>query len=111
IGDTAKEVVLAWALSDEHNDLARAWLARQYADHLLKPVDAEMTLALADRDRTTAGNLLDGSRKNITTENRINALVLAGRNDEAETLAFDALDGAPESDVRHDLLVDTLMRD
>lgn len=111
IGATAKEVVLAWALSGEEYDLARAWLARQYADRLLRPVDAEVTLALAADDRRELARLLDDRRKNITIENRIDALARTGRFEEAQTRAFAAVEGAPESDARHQLMVETLMHD
>lgn len=111
IGDTAKEVVLAWALSAEQYDLARVWLARQYADHLLKPVNAEVTLALEARDKAALNSLLDDGRKNLSIENRIQALTMAGRQNEAQELAFSAMEGAPDNDERHQLMAETLMPD
>ncbi len=59
ISATAKDVTLAWALSGERNDLARAWLGREYANRLLRPADSEVTLALAENDAPTLARVLD----------------------------------------------------
>lgn len=107
----AREVALAWAMSGEHYDLARAWLARQYADRLLKPTDAEVVLALAADDQAAVEALLKERQEHISTDTRIAALVRTGRIDEAQSLAYRAAEGAPDSDARHQVLVQTLTSD
>lgn len=107
----AREVALAWAMSGEHYDLARAWLARQYADRLLKPADAEMVLALAADDQAAVEALLEERQQHISTDTRIAALVRTGRIDEAQSLAYRAAQGAPDSDARHQVLAQTLTSD
>ncbi|MFC3339218.1 tetratricopeptide repeat protein [Paracandidimonas soli] len=111
IGPVLRDAVLAWALGGEHDSLARAWLTRRYADRLLSPVDAEVTLALMEGDPVELGILLDDRRKNIPVESRVDALAAVGRIPEAQMLAFDAMDGAPESDARYQAMADLLMRD
>lgn len=111
INAVAKSTALAWAVSGEHNDLARAWLAREYANRLLRPADAEIALALASNDRETLGRVLDSRQGRVSVVNRIAALSQTGRTSEAETLAFNAVQGAPDNDDLHETLVDTLMRD
>jgi hypothetical protein len=107
----AKEVVLAWAMSGEHYDLARAWLASQYVDRLLRPADAELVLALAADDDAAVEALLRDRQEHISTDIRIGALVRTGRLDQAQTLAYRAAEGAPDSDARHQVLVQTLTSD
>ncbi|UHL63655.1 tetratricopeptide repeat protein [Paralcaligenes sp. KSB-10] len=111
ISATAKEVAVAWAISGEHNDLARAWLAREYTNRLLRPADAEVTLALADHDRETLARVLDTRQGRIPIDSRIAALVQTGRASEAESVAFAAAEGAPDNSDVHDTMTETLLRD
>lgn len=112
VDEAAKSVVLAWAVSGEHNDLARAWLAREYANHMLRPADAMATLALAADDRTAMSRLLqDRQGAGIPVESRVEMLTRTGQTDEAQTLAFHAAEGAPDNDDRYETMVQTLLRD
>lgn len=112
LDETTKSVVLAWAVSGEHNELARAWLAHEYATRLLHPVDGALTLALMADDRAEAGRLLEiREGSGISLETRIQALMRTGQTDAAETLAFQAAQGAPESDAINELMAETLLRD
>ncbi|MBP6018119.1 MAG: tetratricopeptide repeat protein [Burkholderiaceae bacterium] len=111
ISAATKEVVLSWAISGEHNDLARAWLAREYVNRLLRPADAEITLALADNDKETLGRLLDNRQRPISIGSRIAALTQAGRTSEAETVAYAAAEGAPDNSDIHQTMVETVLRD
>ncbi|MBP6018111.1 MAG: tetratricopeptide repeat protein [Burkholderiaceae bacterium] len=111
ISAATKEVALAWAISGEHYDLARAWLAREYLDDLLRPVNAEITLALIDKDKETLERLLDNRQRPISTGSRIAALMQTGRTSEAETVAYAAAEGAPDNSDTHQVMVDTLLRD
>lgn len=111
ISAAAKDVVEAWAISGEHNELARAWLAREYTDRLLRPADAQIALALADNDREALTRALAHGRGGVPMGNRIDALNRLGRTDEAETVAFDAMQGAPDNDALQESLRETLLRD
>lgn len=111
IGATATAVALAWAVSGEHNDLARAWMARQYANRLLRPADSEVSLALAANDREALGRVLDRGRGHVPADGRIEALNRTGRISEAETTAFHAAQGAPDNDDLHGTMVQTVLGD
>ncbi|CAM5567540.1 Tetratricopeptide repeat protein OS=Eoetvoesiella caeni OX=645616 GN=DFR37_11648 PE=4 SV=1 [Eoetvoesiella caeni] len=111
INAVAKSTVMAWAVSGEYNDLGRAWLAREYANRLLRPADAEIALALASNDKETLARVLDSQQGRVSTTNRIAALVQTGRTSEGETVAFHAAQGAPDNDDLHATMVETLMRD
>jgi len=111
ISATAKDVTLAWALSGEHNDLARAWLGREYANRLLRPADSEVTLALAENDAPALARVLDSRGGRVPIDSRVDALDLIGRTPAAESAAFKAGQNAPESDDAHLAMTETLMRD
>jgi hypothetical protein len=111
VSAVAKSTVLAWAASGEHNDLARAWLARQYVRRMLQPADTVVALALASNDRDTLARVLDSRPGQVPVETRIEALNRTGRTGQAETLAFEASGGAPENDRLHDTMTETVMRD
>jgi hypothetical protein len=111
ISATAKDVTLAWAVSAERNDLARAWLGREYANRLLRPADSEVTLALAENDAPTLARILDSRAGRVPIDSRVDALDLIGRTPAAESAAFKAGQNAPESDDAHLAMTETLMRD
>ncbi|WP_374625674.1 tetratricopeptide repeat protein [Pandoraea sp.] len=111
ISATTRDVGLAWALSGEHFDLARAWLAREYANRLLRPADAEIALALENNDRDKMAQLLDRRQGRMPVESEIDANERLGRTPEAQTLAWRAADGAPNNDAVHTTLTDTMLRD
>lgn len=103
----AKEVAVAWALSQEADPLAKRWLARQYATRLAQPSDSRLTIALAENDVSEMERLLAEERGRLPRYDRIDALVAIDRPGEAEQLAFDGVDGAPADDEMHTRLVET----
>lgn len=112
VSAAASEVALAWAISGEHIELARAWLAREYVSRSLRSLDAELTVAIADNDKKALNRLLDTPQGGgASIETLIDASVRAGRGSEAETLAFAAAEGAPDNSDRHETMVDILLRD
>ncbi|VVE42386.1 tetratricopeptide repeat protein [Pandoraea terrigena] len=111
ISATTRDVGLAWALSGEHFDLARAWLAREYTNRLLRPADAEIALALEANDRDKMAQLLDHRQGRMPIENEVEANERLGRSTQAETLAWRAADGAPNNDAVHTTFTDTILRD
>ncbi|NYT64923.1 tetratricopeptide repeat protein [Alcaligenaceae bacterium] len=111
ISTAASQVALAWAMSGEHIELARAWLAKEYLHHALNTLDAQMTVALADNDKAKLNELLDSGQGGASIETRIDALLRTGRGSEAETLAFAAAEGAPDNNERYITMLDTLLHD
>ncbi len=105
ISSAAIEVAVAWARSQESDPLAKAWLAHEYANRLTRPVDAELSVALADHDVKTINRILDSkgaSRAQIA--DRVDGYEMADRQGEAEALAFTGLNGAPANDDLHERL-------
>lgn len=105
ISSAAVEVTVAWALSDESNEMAKAWLAREYANRLTRPVDAELSVALSEHDVKSINRILDSKgASRATIDNRIDAYEMADRQGEAESLAFNGLAGAPSNEDLHERL-------
>lgn len=105
ISSAAVEVTVAWALSNESNEMAKAWLAREYANRLTRPVDAELSVALSEHDTKTINRILDSKgASRATIDNRIDAYEMADRQGEAEALAFYGLGGAPDNEDIHERL-------
>lgn len=105
----AKDVAIAWAVSHEANPLAKRWLAQQYAARLLRPADAQLTIALADNDVPQMERLLAAERSRLPIYDRIDAALAADRPGEAVHLAYTGLDGAPADDELHTRFVEATM--
>lgn len=97
----AREVALAYAMSREESDLARAWLATRFSEQMTKPLWAEFALLLQSDDREALGKMLDTSSDWLPVLDRIEAQQRTGRRGTAETTAFDHLNQAPDSDTLH----------
>nr|WP_311530248.1 tetratricopeptide repeat protein [uncultured Ralstonia sp.] len=109
VSAVAKEAALGWALSQEANDLARAWLLQQYARRMTRPAYAEISIALAERDLQTLNRLLDDTPDRIPLYNRIDANVLTDRLGEAQRLSFEGLTTAPDDEQLHQRVQETLL--
>ncbi|CAJ0725569.1 tetratricopeptide repeat protein [Ralstonia mannitolilytica] len=109
VSAVAKEAALGWALSQEANDLARAWLLQQYARRMTRPAYAEISIALAERDLQTLNRLLDDTPDRIPLYNRIDANVLTDRLGEAQRLSFEGLSTAPDDEQLHQRVRETLL--
>lgn len=105
----AKEAALGWALSQEANDLARAWLLQQYTRGMARPAYAEISIALAERDLQTLNRLLDDTPDRLPLAARIDANVMTDRLGEAQRLAFDGLATAPDEPQLHQRAEETLL--
>lgn len=102
----ARDVAVAWAISDERYSVAKRWLARRYAHRLLGTQDERLAIALADDDVQTIQRLLDERTAALPLYNRIDASMRVDRQGEAQARAFDGLDGAPDDTELHTRLVD-----
>ncbi|WP_296223565.1 tetratricopeptide repeat protein [Ralstonia sp. UBA689] len=109
VSAVAKEAALGWALSQEANDLARAWLLQQYARRMTRPAYAEISIALAEHDLQTLNRLLDDTPDRIPLYSRIDANVMTDRLGEAQRLSFEGLSTAPDDDQLHGRVQETLL--
>jgi len=109
VSAVAKEAALGWALSQEANDLARAWLLQQYTRRMTRPAYAEISIALAERDLQTLNRLLDDTPDRIPLYNRIDANVMTDRLGEAQRLSFEGLSTAPDDEQLHERVQETLL--
>ncbi|WP_428852770.1 tetratricopeptide repeat protein [Imbroritus primus] len=106
---TAREVALSWAMSREQNELGRAWLARHYAETLDRPAYADLAIALGDRDRPAVEKILDELPDRLPLTTRIDANRYVDRLGEAQRLAFNGLDTAPDSEEMHQRLRESML--
>ncbi|CAJ0854736.1 tetratricopeptide repeat protein [Ralstonia flatus] len=109
VSAVAKEAALGWALSQEANDLARAWLLQQYTRRMTRPAYADISIALAERDLQTLNRLLDDTPDRIPLYNRIDANVMTDRLGEAQRLSFEGLTSAPDDAQLHERVQETLL--
>ena len=98
---SVRELVLAYALNNNANDLAGAWFATRFAEQLSKPLFAELSLALQADDRTNLTKLLDDLPDWLPMYDRVEAAQRAGRPALAQTLAFDQLALLPYDEELH----------
>lgn len=100
----AREVALAYAMSREQYELARTWLATQYAGELAKPVWAELSLALAAEDKPALNRMLDEMPDWMPALDRIEAAQRTGHIGLAESLAFEQMEQLPDNEQLHSRL-------
>jgi len=109
VSAAAKEAVLAWTLSSESDEQARAWLAKHYAGQLMRPAYAEVTLALSAGDLDGLDRILARQAGRVPVANRIEAEHKLGRLAAAQTLAFETQERARSDDALQDTLQETLL--
>lgn len=103
----ARDVAVAWAVSRERYDVAKRWLARRYALRLAGAQDEQLAIALANDDLPQIDALLADRTAALPLSNRIDAARRIDRQGQAQALAFEGLDGAPDDSDMHQRLVDT----
>lgn len=104
--DVSRELVAAWALSSQRNDLARLWFWREYARMTRRPRWVELTLALENNDRPAMARLLQQDLERLPYRDAIEAAVRSGQTPLAESIAFDRFQGNDR-----DYLLDNQVRD
>lgn len=109
VAAVSREVVLAWAMSSESNELARAWLARHYARQLQRPAYAEMAIALDSNDLDKVDRLMERRVGRLAVTSQIEASRRLGQLSAAQTQAFEAQDRARTDDALQETLQDALL--
>jgi hypothetical protein len=97
------ELLLAWSLGEEHIDAARQWMFQRFARRVESPAWADISLALAERDRTRLAELLDDPQRAAALPEaaRIDAARELGRTKLARDLGLAALARQPDNDDIH----------
>ncbi|SOZ39351.1 tetratricopeptide repeat protein [Cupriavidus neocaledonicus] len=104
-----RDAALAWAMSAESNELARGWLARQYASRLQRPAYAEVAIALDQQDLNSLDRILERQAGGVPVASQIEANQRLDRLGAAQTLAFEAQERARSDDALQETLRDTLL--
>lgn len=105
------ELVLAWTLGEEHIDAARQWMFKRFARRVESPAWADISLALAERDRPRLAELLDDPQRAAALPEaaRIDAARELGRTKLAQELGRAALARQPDNaDIHLRLATDLL---
>ena len=105
----AAELVLAWALSSEQHQAAKAWLLQRYAQNQQRPHWAALSLALLERDQQQLQQLLDQHADSLPVNDAIEAARLTGRQAQAQLMATQRLQQISHDDNTHAQLVDMLL--
>ncbi|WP_019448879.1 tetratricopeptide repeat protein [Cupriavidus sp. BIS7] len=105
----AREVALAWAMSSESNELARAWLARQYAHRMQRPDYAEVSIALDNNDLNKLDRIMERQAGRVPVASQIEANRQLDRLSAAQTQAFETQDLARTDDTLQETLQDALL--
>ncbi|MGH8789807.1 MAG: tetratricopeptide repeat protein, partial [Cupriavidus necator] len=104
-----RDAALAWAMSAESNELARAWLARQYVNRLQRPAYAEVAIALDRQDMNSLDRILERQAGRVPVANQIEANQRLDRISAAQTLAFETQERARSDDTLQETLQETLL--
>ena len=96
-----RELVLAWAISTESNEAARAWRWNAYGRKLAAPAWAEVSLAVERRDTDALARLLETQADTLPTLARIDAARETRQLRLAQTLGFEAQTKSPDDDEIH----------
>ncbi|WP_404995184.1 tetratricopeptide repeat protein [Cupriavidus pauculus] len=105
----SREVALAWAMSSESNELARAWLARQYVRTLERPAYAEVAIALDQNDMNRLDRIMERQAGRVPVANQIEANLQLDRLSAAQTQAFETQELARSDDTLQETLEDALL--
>ena len=96
-----RELVLAWAISTESNEAARAWRWNAYGLKFAAPAWAEVSLALERRDTDALNKLLETQADSLPTLARIDAARETQQLRLAQQLGFAAQEKSPFDDEIH----------
>ena len=109
LSPAAKDIVLGWLQDAGEHSAVRAWLWQQYAKTASRPLWAEISLALAENDRETAGQLLDRHGDRLPRGDRISAASQMRDLRRAQSEAFDSQSAQENDDELQLQLTDALL--
>jgi polysaccharide biosynthesis protein PelB len=104
-----RDAVLGYAISRGLYELADAWLQQQYRNSRERPGWGALSVALANDDRAQIAVLLDSAPEWLPLADRVDAAARVRRRGQAQSLAFDALEGRPENDLLQERLVNNTL--
>ncbi len=88
LDSAVSELVLAWTLGEEHLEAARLWLWKRFASRVQAPAWADISLALAERDKDRLAAILEERERSYPAAARIDAARELGRTALARDLAW-----------------------
>ncbi|MGE5387086.1 MAG: tetratricopeptide repeat protein [Betaproteobacteria bacterium] len=109
LSENAAIVATAWLQNAGETSAERGWLWQRFARSAARPIWAEISVALAEDDRETAGRLLERNNDALPRHDRVNA---ARRVDDvrlAQTSAFETQGDQPADDELHLQLTEALL--
>ena len=109
LSSAARDIALGWSLDAAEYQAARAWLWQQYARTVARPLWAEISLALAENDRETAGQLLERHGERLPRADRVTAARELRALRQAQSDAFDAQSAQETDDELQLQLTDVLL--
>ena len=109
LSPAARDLALAWFQERAEFTAARGWLWQQYARTASRPQWAEIALALAERDREAAGQLLERHGENIAPQGRLSLASEIGDQRLMQNEAFALQGRQPADDPLHLQLTEALL--
>ena len=103
-----KGLIMHWALAGRHNELARAWLIREYDADNPSRIDTQAYMAAEGRSVDVLERLVESDR--LSPQAKLNALVAMNRIPEAQPIAYELAEAAPDNDERHTQMAQLMMR-
>ena len=111
--NAAAETAIGWLQDAGEYNAERGFLWHQYArSHSLRsnrPLWAEITVALAEKDKAATGQLLETFDERLPRYDRVNAAATVGDIRLAQTAAFDTQGDQPDDSPTHLQLVENLL--
>ncbi len=109
LSPATRDLILAWFNERGESTAARNWLWQQYARTASRPMWAQVSLALAERDREGAGQLLDLQGGRIAPQGRISLASEIGDTRRVQSEAFDLQAAQANDDALHAQLAEALL--
>ena len=113
LSPAAVELAIAWLQDKGEYSTERGYLWQQYAFSRSKranrPLWAEITVALAEKDHAQVGQLLEQYDASLSRYDRINAATLTGDGRLAQSAAFETQHDQPDDDSLHLALTEQLL--
>lgn len=113
LSNAAAETAIGWLQDAGEYTAERGFLWQQYArSHSLqanRPLWAEITVALAEKDKIATGELLETFDQRLPRYDRVNAAAAVGDVRLAQSVAFETQQDQPDDNPLHQQLADNLL--